>query len=224
MKVLEIASSPYGMTAYFLKYMFPNFSGANYSESPTQKKIALTIDKQEYHFIEYGFNIESNDWQLKEEFDLVIACEVLEHLPMDPMALFVGANKILKPGGRLFVATPNQSSLQNIIKLLMFKPSGLANNFHLPPSMSSLYGRHNREYTCHALNDLFTSGGFKVDLFMTDSGWGLQDYGIDKDLLKTIQEKFDSPELRHDTLLFSGIKQSDVLNRYPTDSELYLVR
>jgi 2-polyprenyl-3-methyl-5-hydroxy-6-metoxy-1,4-benzoquinol methylase len=39
-------------------------------------------------------------------FDTVISCETIEHLP-DPVAALREVHRVLKPGGRLFLTTPN---------------------------------------------------------------------------------------------------------------------
>jgi SAM-dependent methyltransferase len=43
-------------------------------------------------------------------FDTVISCETIEHLP-DPVAALCEVERVLKPGGRLFLTTPNYFGL-----------------------------------------------------------------------------------------------------------------
>ena len=40
-------------------------------------------------------------------FDTVLCCELIEHLPNDPMYMMAEINRILKPGGHLVLTTPN---------------------------------------------------------------------------------------------------------------------
>ena len=47
--------------------------------------------------------------QFGEEFDTVISCETVEHVPDPPLAVRQLA-RVLKPGGRLFLTTPNYLS------------------------------------------------------------------------------------------------------------------
>lgn len=52
-----------------------------------------------------------------QAFDLVIAVEVTEHIP-DHEKFFSETHRILKPGGRLYVSTPNILSMKSRIRFL----------------------------------------------------------------------------------------------------------
>jgi SAM-dependent methyltransferase len=51
--------------------------------------------------------------QIGEDFDLVIATEVIEHLPA-PRALLRAGLQVLRPGGRMLVSTPYHGYLKNL--------------------------------------------------------------------------------------------------------------
>jgi SAM-dependent methyltransferase len=67
-----------------------------------------------------------------ETFDLAIAVEVTEHIP-DHETFFAEVRRVLKPGGRLYISTPNILSLKSRIRFLFrgfayaFKPLELEN-------------------------------------------------------------------------------------------------
>jgi SAM-dependent methyltransferase len=111
------------------------------------------------------FNIEEDDFPFDDStFDVVLFCEILEHLLMDPMATLRQIHRVLKPGGVLALTTPNVSRLGNVLALV----SG--ENVYGPYSGFGPYGRHNREYTRHEVPRLLTLAGFEVEYSFTADG------------------------------------------------------
>lgn len=54
--------------------------------------------------------------QFTSEFDTVISCETIEHVPDPPLAVQQLA-RVLKPGGRLFLTTPNYMSMIGLYRV-----------------------------------------------------------------------------------------------------------
>lgn len=54
----------------------------------------------------YSLSFEEFSWREQEKFDTAWAMQVLEHLP-DVTALLEACRRVLRPGGRLFIAVPN---------------------------------------------------------------------------------------------------------------------
>jgi len=54
-----------------------------------------------------------------ETVDLAVLHEVFEHLRVDPIHVLTEAARILKPGGRLLVSTPNLMSLSGVANLVL---------------------------------------------------------------------------------------------------------
>ena len=52
-------------------------------------------------------------------YDVIVMCEVIEHLYTDPDRVLAGVGGWLKPGGHLFVQTPNAVALHKRLELLM---------------------------------------------------------------------------------------------------------
>lgn len=107
-----------------------------------------------------------NDY--RDQFDLVVCMELLEHInepiisrsTIEEVAAFretgimnavVGMNTVLVKGGKLFLSTPNGSSLQNIRRAL---------NGYTPIQ----YSLHVREYGPNDVVRIMKAAGFAIDL------------------------------------------------------------
>ena len=155
-RILELGTSePYIFTA-FLKEAFPNADVAVVQEGPAGLRWRHQIQcKQGASNIDidvYGLNVETTQLPFPDgEFDLVIAMEILEHLTIDPSFVFQEAQRVLCDGGTFLVTTPNLVSMQSISRAL----NGLSPYcFGVFVPWNGTYGRHNREYTPHEVENL----------------------------------------------------------------------
>ncbi len=64
-----------------------------------------------------------------EHFEYVVCLEVIEHVP-DPIALCQEFKRVLRPGGRLIISTPNILSMRSRVKFLL---DGSFLFFNYPP-------------------------------------------------------------------------------------------
>jgi SAM-dependent methyltransferase len=104
-------------------------------------------------------------------FDLVLCMEVLEHLHDQERDLphrwegsgagcmLATAFRVLKPGGLLFLTTPNVCSLRSLAALMALRPPGL-------------YRPHVREYTPAEVGALVRGAGFTGLVCTTCDPWG----------------------------------------------------
>lgn len=103
------------------------------------------------------FNAEADDFPFEDAcFDAAICGELIEHLALGPDKLLAESNRVLRPGGRLILSTPNATSLARILNLVR------GANVDWPYSPQGIYARHNRLYTAAELDDLLTGNGFKI--------------------------------------------------------------
>ena len=98
-----------------------------------------------------------------EAFDIVVCCEVLEHLNFNALPVFHELNRLLRPGGFLYLATPNQA---NVVKRLSLARGRSIHDpierlaWQLDPNSSFSIGLHWREFTAQELVELFAMSGF----------------------------------------------------------------
>lgn len=161
------------------------------------------------------FNAESDPFPYpNEHFNTVLCCELLEHLPTDPMFLMAEVNRILKPGGHLVLTTPNIASLRSIAAVLQgFHPQLFGT--YLRPKEGETDARHHREYTCLEIRQLLENSGFEITLLETgpfheepkpEFAW--VEHLLDRYIL--------SKELRGEGIYVVGRKTGPVRERYPS--------
>lgn len=167
--VLELGANPYFLTRLLvnrrLDVTCANWFGpdAGFGERGCQR-VHGSRRGWEHDFVFDHFNVERDTFPYADRsFDLVLCCEILEHLPTDPTHMLAEIHRVLKPAGRLLLTTPNAIRLDNLARLLDGR------NVYEALSGYGVYGRHNREYTVDELRTLLTAAGFVVEeLFARD--------------------------------------------------------
>lgn len=106
----------------------------------SQVKI-LNIDRESFPF-------EDN------QFDMVLFTEVIEHL-LNPQFSLKEIYRVLKKNGILILTTPNKISLLIAIRKIFLSGKGEKED-------SSIYHRHNKEYTMEELKKTIEELGFKI--------------------------------------------------------------
>jgi len=100
-----------------------------------------------------------------EAFDIIICCEVIEHLNFNPLPVFCEFNRLLKSGGILYIGTPNHA---NIVKRLLLARGKSIHNpvqhlvWQLNPEATFSIGLHWREYTAAELKEILQLAGYEV--------------------------------------------------------------
>jgi SAM-dependent methyltransferase len=103
-----------------------------------------------------------------KSFDLVIFCETLEHFAFNPVPVLRQIHEVLKPGGFLYVTTPNQATLKNAVKLAAgHSINESVTNFFFDPNCYDPqghldFGLHWREYSMDQLCLLLKKTGFEI--------------------------------------------------------------
>ncbi len=104
------------------------------------------------------WNLEDVPYPLSSDaFDAVVFTEVFEHLRDYPLRSLQESHRILRPGGRLYLTTPNAAYIVNRLRFLR----GAAPGSSLADWMYGLpFARHAREYTFAEMDELLLVAGF----------------------------------------------------------------
>ena len=92
-------------------------------------------------------------------FDVLVCCEMLEHLPFNTVNLMREIRRVVAPGGFAFIAVPNQASAARRWQLLTGKSTRESIAAWAAAPLSNNW--HWREYTEVELRDLLYTAGFK---------------------------------------------------------------
>lgn len=125
-------------------------------------------------FIHSHIQFDLNDTALgpipadEEQFDLIVFSETIEHLYTSPATVLPALRALLRPGGRLFIQTPNAVQLGARLKLLAGR-----NPYELIRTNRANPG-HFREYTMAELRAYADDTGFVVEEAEFCTYWSLE--------------------------------------------------
>lgn len=163
---LELGANPYFTTMLLRRFTDLELTLANYFTSQSNRKIVQTVvledpssgEEERLELSSHHFNIEEERFPFQDEsFDVVLCCEIIEHLLQDPLAVLLEIKRVLRAGGALVLTTPNVNRIENVAKMIA------GGNIYDPYSGYGPYGRHNREYNKHELRLLLEHAGFEID-------------------------------------------------------------
>lgn len=168
-RCLEIGANPYFTTLLLedytdLELILTNHYGESRPETTTETlryrdRNGRLVEKS---FVSHLVNVERDEFPFESDsFDVVLFCEVIEHLLMHPLGALREVNRVLHPGGLLVLTTPNVNRLDNVLAMTA------GANIYDPYSGHGPYGRHNREYNRDELIRLLEFAGFEVELSFT---------------------------------------------------------
>jgi 2-polyprenyl-3-methyl-5-hydroxy-6-metoxy-1,4-benzoquinol methylase len=121
-----------------------------------------------------------------DRFDLVLFCEMLEHITFNPCEFWRRIHRLLKIGGKVYLSTPNSLQAMNVLsaikRIVLLDGIGIK----IPSIFNTVtYGHHWKEYSSREIFEYFRllSPDFFVQLstysYITHcySPWSLRDYG-----------------------------------------------
>ncbi len=168
---LELGANPYFTTFLLeefteLRPELANFFGGT-ADSVVQEVSLTWFDgtRSDRTYSSRLFNVEDDQFPYDDgSIDVVMFCEIIEHLLMNPVAVLRQIHRVLVPDGLLVLTTPNVCRLENAVRLVN------GENIYDPYSGYGPYGRHNREYTKSELEYLLRFTGFDVEDSFTADG------------------------------------------------------
>jgi|694.fasta_scaffold00884_8 ubiquinone/menaquinone biosynthesis C-methylase UbiE len=140
-------------------------------------------------------------------FDVVICCEVIEHMELDPMFMLAEINRVLKPNGKLILTTPNITSSRALYKMLR----GTDPYFYMQYRHKPALYRHNYEYSEYSLRQVVKAAGFSGQVWTEDS---FED-GVMEDITRLRQLGYPLTSIG-DNIFATLTKTRGVVNRYPS--------
>jgi SAM-dependent methyltransferase len=166
-KCLELGANPYFITWLLQEHTSLDLTLANYfggeegTGAQTMSWQAGDSRKSSTFSFDH-FNMEESRFPYEDaSFDVVLYCEIIEHLLMNPVHTLTEIRRVMKPGGLLVVTTPNVARLGNVLAIADGR------SIYDPYSGFGPYGRHNREFSMMELLHLLEFAGFEHESSFT---------------------------------------------------------
>jgi 2-polyprenyl-3-methyl-5-hydroxy-6-metoxy-1,4-benzoquinol methylase len=133
-----------------------------------------------------GLSLEENHFS-SDNYDVILASHLIEHLS-DPASFVRESHRLLKPGGRLFVTTPNIAGFQARLFQGRWR-SAIFDHLYL--------------FSIKTLTALLVKAGFKIERIRT---WGGLAAGAASPCLKRIADRAVKPLCRGDVMIVRAEK------------------
>lgn len=154
-----------------------------------------------------------------EEFDVIIMCEVLEHLNFNPLPLLKEINRIGAPGSVFYLALPNIASIYNRRRLVSGQSIGIevAEFFmQLDPKDSLVANGHWREYTAGEIRQMLEPLGYRIaDQYYFSLGETQPVDSLRRRLARMFYRRFPSLKENQTTIAIRE-KRTDIVFHLPT--------
>jgi 2-polyprenyl-3-methyl-5-hydroxy-6-metoxy-1,4-benzoquinol methylase len=140
--------------------------GFHVTVGDVNRRAAPEIEAMGLEFV--TMNLMSDDQMPEGIFDLVILQEVIGHIPQPAYVVFERLNRLLAPGGILFLTAPNGSRIRNVLYMLTNRQ--ILDHYRYPDGAEALGMQY--EYTLPQMIWQLQRSGSEVIFAQTyEDGW-----------------------------------------------------
>jgi SAM-dependent methyltransferase len=187
--------------------------GAYFGEAGESVERTVNIGAEAFRCSIDVFDAERDHFPYPDDhFSLVLCCEMLEHLVTDPMHMMLEVRRVLEPGGRLLLTTPNCASFTSLTCLLHGRHNPQI--YACYPRRSAADRPHVREYTAWEVGQLMAAAGFRVESLFTERRAGCDPANWVYDLL--IRNQLEVTFRGEQTYCVAIVDKSAPVDRYPS--------
>lgn len=163
-RLLELGSPPFHTSLLVQKlrgYEITPTAGVLDERRTLTQTVHSKLHGEEHSFDCACFDLEHERFPFADgAFDVVLFCEVIEHLFENPVFTLSEIHRVLRPGGTLIVSTPNAARSGNLMRLWF--GANVFDAYHLGSPLRG--SRHSREYTMAELAGLIGGCGFGLEV------------------------------------------------------------
>jgi len=148
-------------------------------------------------------------------FELVLACEIFEHMLHDPMHMLVECHRVLEENGLLLLTTPNVASYFAVAQVIQQAGNPQLYSKYTDPrgEYAATEIPHVREYTPDELKQALEAAGFEIEHLFTEPIYIHGALWVD-DFLK--RNRLPTTHRGEQIFVLARKKSGKPINRYPT--------